>query len=382
MSDDAPPTPLPPGPPRFGEEDWSEAALSARRAWVGHDMPHVAGRPVPPEQARGNIEGMVGYVQVPLGVAGPLLLRGDAPGAWKVPFATTEGALVASYQRGMKVTAEAGGIDVHVLAAGLVVYPTLGYRDVAAALAAARWVEANRAALVAAAEGTTRHGKVLRLEPTVLGRRLLLELEMSTGDAHGINMVTRAAGALCALVPGAGQVLLHGYDVEKRASGQRGRGRRVVADVCVPRELVERAWRTDAARLAELWQTYTLGFARMGTHTHAIQVANGLGAIYLATGQDVAYLSESGACTLCLEDRGGDLYASLDLPNLHAATVGGGTRKGTAVEAQRIIGAPDASTLACVIAGALLAGDLNLAASFLGGDFTGAHERLGRNRPL
>lgn len=381
MSYDAPPA-VPSAPPRFGEEDWGEAALAARREWVGVDTPHIAGRPTPPEAARGNIEGMIGHVQVPLGVAGPLVLRGDAAGAWRVPFATTEGTLVASYQRGMKVAAEAGGIDVHLLGAGLAVYPTLAFADVAAALAAARWVEAHRAELVAAAEGTTRHGRVLRLDPTVLGRRLLLELEMHTGDAHGINMVTRAAGALCALVPGAGQVLLHGFDVEKRASGQRGRGRRVVADLRVPKELVTRAWRTDAARLAELWQTYSLGFARMGTHTHAIQVANGLAAIYLATGQDVAYVTESAACTLCLEDRGGDLYASLDLPNLHAATVGGGTQKGTAAEAQRIVGAPDASTLACVIAGALLAGDLNLAGSFLGDDFTGAHERLGRNRPV
>lgn len=369
------------GPPRFPEGDWSEPALAARRAWTGRDLPLVAGAPLAPEAARGNVEGMIGYARVPLGIAGPLVLRGDAPGAWLVPFATTEGTMVASYQRGMKIAAEAGGIDVRVLRDGLVVWPTIAFPSVDAALTAARWVDANRAELVAAAEGTTRHGKVTSVGWELLGRRLLLRVEMTTGDAMGINMVTRAVGAMCALVPGRGQVLLHGYDVEKRAGAERGRGKWVVAELVVPAALVERHWRTTAAALAELWQTYSLAFGRMGTATHAIQVANGLAGIYLATGQDVAYVAESAACTLVIEDRGGDVHATLDLPNLHAATVGGGTRQGTAAECQALVGAPSARALACVMAGALLAGDVNLAASFLGDDFVGAHESLGRNRP-
>ena len=109
-------------------------------------------------------------------------------------------------------------------------------------------------------------------------------------------------------------------------------------------------------------------------------MANGLAGIYVATGQDAAYAAESCASTLSLECRDGDLYASLDLPSLHAATVGGGTRKGTAAECQALIGAHSARELACVMAGALLAGEVNLAASFLGDDFAAAHERLGRNR--
>lgn len=355
--------------------------VAERRAWAGHDLPHLGGVPVPTAHARGNIEGMIGYAQVPVGVAGPLVLHGDVAGEFLVPFATTEGTLVASYQRGMKVAAAAGGVHVRVLVEGLVVWPTIAYPGVDAALGAVRYVEAHRDTLIAAANATTGHGRVRSLTADVLGRRLLLRLEMYTGDAHGINMVTRAAGAVCALLPGRGQTLLHGYDVEKRGSFERGRGRRVVAELVVPGALVERSWRTTAAAIAELWQTYALSFARMGTATHAIQVANGLGAIYVATGQDVAYLAESIACTLCLEDRGGDLMATLDLPNLHAATVGGGTRKGTAAECWRILGVETAHDAACVIAGTLLVGDVNLAASFLGDDFVGAHERLGRNRP-
>lgn len=368
-------------PPRDPVSDHSADALERRRAWTGHALPHVAGAPVAPEAARGNVEGMIGYCQVPVGVAGPLRLTGDHPGEFLVPFATTEGTLVASYQRGMKVAHEAGGVDVRVLREGLVVWPTLAFDRVTDALIAARWIAGHHGELVAAANATTRHGAVTSLTTELLGRRLQLRLEMTTGDAHGINMVTRAAGAVCARIPGASQVLLHGYDVEKRASAERGRGRSVVAELVVPAELVARHWKGSAGRIAELWQTYALAFGRMGTATHAIQVANGLGAIYLATGQDIAYLAESAACTLSIEDRGGDLHTTLDLPNLHAATVGGGTQKGTAAECQALIGAPSATALACVIAGSLLVGDVNLAASFLGDDFVGAHERLGRNRP-
>lgn len=369
-------------PPRDPERDHEPELVEARRAWTGHPLPHVGGAPVPTSEARGNVEGMIGFVQVPVGIAAPLLLRGDHAGSHTVPFATTEGTLVASYQRGFKLCAAAGGIDVRILRDGLRVWPTLSFPSVAAAIDAGRWVDAHQAELRAAAEATTSHGRVTSLSWEILGHRLVLELGMDTGDAHGINMVTRAAGALVRLIPDKGQVLLHGYDAEKRASTRHWRGKWAVAECVLPRELVLAGLKVPAAAIAELWATYQLAYARMGTANHGIQIANGLAAIYLATGQDVAYVAESAVGTLSLEDRGGDLHATLDLPNLHAATVGGGTRKGTAAECQALLGVRSARQMAAVIAGALLAGDLNLAGSFLGDDFVGAHERLGRNRSL
>jgi hydroxymethylglutaryl-CoA reductase (NADPH) len=370
-----------PSPPRDPKNDHSAEILEARRRFTGKDLPHVAGLPCPPEEAQGSVEGMIGYAQVPLGIAAPLVLRGDFEGTYAVPFATTEGTMIASYQRGLRVTADAGGILVHVLRDGLGNWPTLSFPSVSDALAAARWVEENRALLVAAAEATTRTGRVTSLEWELLGRRLVLYVEMNTGDAHGINMLTRATDAVIAKIPNKGQSLVHGKDVEKRATTHRWRGKWVVAEVVIPAALVAERLRTTAAEMAELWATYQLGFARLGTHNHAIQVANGLSAMFIATGQDAAYVAESVTATLSLEDRAGDLYATLDMPNLHAATVGGGTQKGTARECQALIGAKSARELACVFAGALLAGDVNLAASFLGGGFVASHERLGRNRP-
>jgi hydroxymethylglutaryl-CoA reductase (NADPH) len=366
-------------PPRDRADDLSPGAIAARQSWVGVPVPQIAGSPVPADEARGNIEGYLGHAQVPLGVVGPVVLRGDFAGRYAVPMATCEGTMVASYQRGLKVCA--GGFDVRVLRDGLAVWPILSFASVDEALAAGRYVDAHRPELCAAAEGTTSHGKVTELAWELLGRRLMLRLEMTTGAAHGINMVTRAAGALVARIPGASMTLLHGHDVEKRASLRRWRGKWVVAETVVPREVVASQLKTSAAALAELWATYQLAYARMGTANHAIQIANGLAGIYIATGQDAAYTAESAVGTLSLEDRGGDLYASLDLPNLHAATIGGGTQKGTAREGQAIVGARSARELACVMAATLLAGEINLAASFLGDDFVAAHERLGRNRP-
>ena len=373
-----------PSPPRSAVADYAPEALAARRATTGLELPHLAGAPVDPESARGNVEGMIGYAQVPVGIAGPLLIGGDFAGDYLVPFATTEGTMVASYQRGMKVIAESGGARVRVLREGYALFPLLGYADTDAALAAGAFVDRARGELMAVAEATTRHGKVTELGWELLGRRLMLTLRMDTGDALGANLVNRAAQAVVARIAAEGghpRVALHGYDPEKRASTRHWRGRWVVAEVRVPASVVHSRLRTSAAALARLWADYQLAYARMATANHALQVANGLAAIYVATGQDAAYTAESCASTLSLEDDEGALVATLDLPSLHVATVGGGTQKGTAAECQRLLGAASARELACVMGAALLAGDLNLAASFLGDDFAAAHERLGRNRP-
>ncbi len=377
--------PRPPSPPRDPQEDWSAAAVERRREFLearrpAWSSPFLAGTAVPPHTSRGNIEGLVGFAQVPVGVACPLVLRGDVAGEFAVPFATTEGTMVASYQRGFGLCAEAGGITARVLRDGYALFPLLAFDGVDQALAAGRFVDGERDKLIAIAEATTSHGRVTELSWELLGRRLLLTVRMTTGNALGANMVNRAVSAVVAAIPGVSRVALHGYDPEKRASTRHWRGKWVVAECAIPRELVEARLRTTPEALAELWTDYHLAYARMGTANHALQVANGLAGIYVATGQDVAYVAESCTSTLSLECRGGDLYASLDLPSLHAATVGGGTQKGTAAECQALIGVKSARDLACVIAGALLAGDINLAASFLGDDFAAAHERLGRNR--
>jgi len=378
------------------EDDHAEAAVRARRELcervAGRPLEHLAGRPVPAEEARGKVENLVGFAQVPLGIAGPLRVdTGAGPREVYVPMATTEGAMVASYSRGMKVLGAAGGARARVVAEGLSQHPMLVYADAAAAACARARVAGMRAELERATAATTRHGRLAGVEPELLGRRLVLRLVFTTGDAIGINMAARAAEACSELVAratGAEQRYVHGEDVEKRANAralQGGRGRSVVCDVVVPRAVLAAELRVAPEDLAAIHASYQLGFARLGTHNGLVQAANGLAAVFLACGQDVAYVTECATGFLELAPTpAGDLYASAHLPSLLVGTVGGGSGQGTAAECLDLLGvrgAGGANVFAEILGATVLAGDLSLLASFCTHEFVAAHERLGRNRP-
>jgi len=382
--------------PRDRADDHSPAAVATRHALcervAGRALPHLAGEPVPPASARGKIENLSGFVQVPLGIAGPLVLdthRGVRE--FLVPMATTEGAMVASYGRGMKLLSAAGTARARVLGHGLSQHPMLVYADAAAATRAAELVPGLRAELERLTASITRHGKLVAVEPEQVGRRLVLRLVFATGDALGINMAAHAAELLSARVAeasGACERYVHGEDVEKRTSARAlagGRGRNTLCEARIPRALLFEHLRVTPAALAAIQASYRLGFARLGTHNWLVQAANGLAAVYLACGQDVAYVGESAQGFLELEvDAAGDLLASAHLPALLVGTVGGGTAQGTAAECLDLLGVRTdggADLLAEVLAATVLAGDLSLMASFCTHEFVAAHERLGRNRP-
>ncbi|MEY2806875.1 MAG: hypothetical protein RIR65_1292, partial [Planctomycetota bacterium] len=184
--------------PRDARDDHSREAVAERQAYwtrAGGAAPrHVAGAPVDPGAARGKIENLVGWAQVPLGLAGPLRLRG-AEGDYEVcvPLATTEGALVASVSRGMRLCAAGGGARARVLASRLTQSPMLVYADAESAWRAAQLVPARFAAWRDMVAGTTRHGALLDARAELSGRRLVLVLGFATGDALGVNMAARAA---------------------------------------------------------------------------------------------------------------------------------------------------------------------------------------------
>ena len=319
-------------------------------------------------------------------------MRGEA-GSYQVyvPMAATEGALVASYARGMKLLAAGGAAQARVTSEGLTQCPMLVYEraeeaEAAAPIARTAWPE-----LVELVAGTTRHGALVGLEARPVGRRLVLELCFTTGEALGINMAARAT-ELCAAElarrTGARTHYVHGEDVEKRGNQralERGRGRSARAEVLVPRAELQRIARTTPEELASIQRSYALGFARLGTRNGLVQSANGLAAVLLACGQDVAYVAESAVGHLELQPTpAGDLYACAVLPALFVGTVGGGSGQGTAAECLALLGCNgpgSARRLAEILAATILAGDLSLLASFCTHEFVEAHERLGRNRP-
>ncbi len=382
--------------PRDPEDDHQPAALAARRELceraAGQALPHLAGQPVGLEDARGKIENMIGFVQVPLGIAGPLLAdTSEGQIEVYVPMATTEGAMVASYSRGMRLLREAGGARARVVREGLSQHPVLVYETVERALAAERVARESHAELAALTAKITRHGALARVEPQVIGRRLLLRLVFTTGDAIGINMAAQAAD-LCSKAiaerTGAEERYVHGQDVEKRANARalvEGRGRSVVAEARIERALLQTHLRVTPEALVAIQKTYQVGYAQLGTVNWTIQSANGLAAVLLACGQDVAYLVECATGFLDVEcTADGALHAAVTLPSLLVGTVGGGSGQGTARECLAILGCEGsgkARRFAEILAATVLAGDLSLLAAFCTHEFVAAHERLGRNRP-
>jgi hydroxymethylglutaryl-CoA reductase (NADPH) len=329
---------------------------------------------------------------VPLGLAGPLVVdTGAGRREVYVPMATNEGALVASYSRGMRLLNEGGGARARVTGEGLTQCPMLVYEDAARAIEAKGVAERSRADFARIVEGVTSHGKLLRASAAVAGNRLVLELVFATGDAIGINMAARAADLISAELArrtGARGRYVHGQDVEKRANSRalsEGRGRGVVADATVPRKALAELARVTPEQLVEIQASYSVGFARLGTHNWLVQAANGLAAVMIACGQDVAYRTECATGHLVFQVVArGDLYASATLPSLLVGTVGGGSGKGTAAECLAVLGClgpGHANTFAEILAATVLAGDLSLMASFCAHEFVAAHEKLGRNRP-
>ena len=382
--------------PRQRDDDYGAEAVQARHALcertAGSALPHVGGERVPASAVQGNVENVIGFAQVPIGIAGPL--RVDTSAGMRevyVPMATTEGAMVASYSRGMKVIREAGGARARVIREALSQHPVLLYADAAAANAAAHAIEAERAELERLTGSITNHGRLVGVKPEPVGRRLVLCLDFTTGDAIGINMAAHAA-ELCsrhvAERTGAVGRYVHGEDVEKRANARafvEGRGRSVVCDVEIPADVLAKVFRVTPADMVDVQRTYAVGFARLGTQNHLIQVANGLAGVFIACGQDAAYLTESATGLLDFEvTPSGGLHASAYLPSLLVGTVGGGSGQGTAAECLELLGVRGdggANTFAEILAATTLAGDLSLLASFCTHEFVEAHERLGRNRP-
>lgn len=387
--------PLPPIP-RDSVDDYTPAAAGTRLAlWksAGAPLPaHIAGAPVPHAQARGKIENLVGFAQVPLGIAGPLTCD-TSKGIRHVyiPLATTEGAMVASYSRGMKLVAAGGGARARVLREGLTQNPVLVYADNRAAEAAAHKAAKSLARWQKLVARQTRHGALVKIEPRTIGRRLVLQLWFTTGDAIGINMAARAADTLSADLAQRTAALerhVHGQDVEKRANARalvEGRGRSVVAEAVIPRSALAELGRTTPEAMVAILETYRVGYAELGTQNWLIQAANGLAGLFLACGQDLAYVVEcaTGQLDFAITDDG-DLYASVHMPSMLVGTVGGGSGQGTAWECLQLLGCAGeggANTLAELAAATVLSGEVSLMAAFTAGEFVAAHERLGRNRP-
>ncbi len=385
--------------PRFTERGgYATDDVAARRRWIeertGQDLAQVGAFGFAAEAMRGNVENPVGAAQVPLGVAGPLLVRGEhAAGTFFVPMATTEGALVRSYERGALALTRAGGASVRLYVDENRLTPLFVFDGVAEAADFARILPAVFDDLRAQAEATTRHGRLLRVEPVPMGRRVMVHFCFSTGDAGGMNMVAKATDRACRWLVEEGLAprffLFSALDSEKHASASLflgGKGKKVVAGARVPAAIVRSYLGTTPACMLDLWKSNVLGQFQAGSTTCNAHYANGLAALFIACGQDVANVANAAVGVTQIEvGDDGDLHATVTLPSLTVATVGGGTSLGTARECLGMldcVGDGKAGKLAEIAAAFLLAGEISLIAAISAGELAGAHDAYGRNRPV
>jgi len=376
---------------------WSEPARLARLAMLrertGSTLAHLAQPLEDPEQLRGQIENFVGVVRVPMGIAGPLAVRGtEARGDFQVPLATTEGTLVLAVTRGALAITAAGGAVVHATPPQLTRAPLFGFRSLVHAREAARFVADHLPTIRATAESTTTHGRLLGVSPVVAGRRLVLEFVYDTGDAAGQNMVTFATEAACRWLREHAPFDRAEYyaaesnaSLDKKSAGLapgRARGRRVSAEVLIPPDRVTAVLHTTPDAMARVAREGVYASVLSGAVGAQAQFANVLAALLVATGQDVATVVESGTGLTIMEVApDGGLYASVTLPGLVVATVGGGTRLDTQRECLAILGCAGpgyAGKLAEIAGAAVLAGELGLVASLAADRFGAAHAAFGR----
>ncbi len=369
-----------------------EKSLNVKLEHIGHysiDFNDVIGH---------NCENTIGVIQIPVGIVGPLLIHGDyAKGYFYIPLATTEGALIASVNRGAKIVTECGGARCKVLRDGMTRAPLFKLSSVIDAYEFTRWVNEHFKEIKREAEATSRFAKLLRIEPYVIGNNVWLRFVFTTGDAMGMNMVTIAVDKAISYILNnyskARLVTISGNLCIDKKPGivnvLQGRGKTVISEVSIPRKYLNEKFNLEPEHVVEInVRKNLLGSSLAGSVSHNAHFANIIAAIFIATGQDVAQVVESSIGFTWSEVVNDHLYFSITLPSLEIGTIGGGTRLPCQKEALSILGVAgsgdppgtNALKFAEIIAATVLAGELNLLIALARNELARAHEKYGRGK--
>lgn len=364
---------------------------------------HIAHFSFDPERAgAAHCENLIGGTQIPLGVVGPLTVRGefvDEDECLWVPLATTEGALLASVNRGCRTVTEAGGSEVVVEDVGITRAPVFKVRNRAEARRLIDWVEANYERIKRTAEATSRHLTLVEIRPHVVGNSVFLRFRFKSDDAMGMNMATIACDEAVreVITPegGAECVALSGnFCVDKKPSMLNyleGRGKRIHAAAEIPAAVLDECLKTNSEAMLDVQMRKNfVGSIASGSLAWNAHFANVLAAFFLATGQDPAQVAEAAMGVTTMEPAGDGIRIMVDLPDVPLGAVGGGTALATQTECLSLLGVtPDparpgaaAMRLAEILGAVVLCGELSLLAALTTSDLAGAHRRLARRAPL
>jgi len=383
--------------PRDRDNDYSREMASQRAAFVtamtGTALDTVSSYTIDPAVTHGNIENFTGTVQVPLGIAGPLKMVGEhAQGEFYIPMATTEGTLLASYSRGMRVISECGGVRATVVKHSMQRAPVFLFDNALEAREFGKWLDENLDSIRGVVKTSSHTGRLTEIEQYIVGNMLYTRFCYTTGDAAGQNMTGKATLFACEWIranhPLKPRYILSGnIDTDKKHSMMnmiQTRGKRVIAEFVLKRDVAKELLRIDTEWLYRYRQIASVGTMLAGSAYSGAHSANGIAAMFIATGQDAANVAESHAGLNYGEllDNG-DFYWSVTLPSLICATYGGGTAlpsQRECLEMMDCYGTGKADKLAEIIAAVVLAGDVSLSSAILAHEWVSSHERMGRNR--
>jgi len=375
--------------PHDTKRNYDEDFVEKRRKWLSKrtnvKFSHISHYSFKPKEIKGNVENFVGTAQVPLGIMGPLAIKGRfAKGVFYVPLATTEGALLNTYMRGAIAATKAGGVKVSIYKDENHVSPVFLFNSLKESEKFIIWVTNNFTLLKNKVKKVTGHGKLLSVVPYILGRQVTLRFSYYTQDAMGANMIGIVTDEICRFI--SEHVKLKRYllrsnlSSEKKASGVNlliGYGKEVSAEVVIPKNVVSMYLNSSPEDIHTAWHSWTLGCVHANMVGGNAHFANGLAAIFIACGQDVAHVTNASVGITVLDTTdSGDLYVAVKLPNILVGTVGGGTALGTQRECLEMLGCygqGESSKFAEIIAATLLAGEIGICAGITSEYFLKPH---------
>src|SRR5215210_2622040 len=383
--------------PHDKDNDYSPEIIRQRQKFVeeytGIQLQHIDKFSFDPAVTKGNIENFTGVAQVPIGFAGPLRVNGEhAQGEFIVPLATAEGTLVASYNRGMKVLNLSGGVTCTVVGDSMQRAPVFVFDNARDGREFVTWVDENLDTIRDQAEATSSVAKLVYIDRYLSNKLVFLRFNYTTGDAAGQNMVGRATFAACSWILESYPKISHFYlesnfATDKKSSQinvMRTRGKRVTAECVIPRDVLIQHMRVDPETVHYHAGIANVGAFISGANNNGCHSPNGITAMFIATGQDVANVAESSAGIVYTEvTPEKDLYISITIPSLIVATHGGGTGLATQRECLELLGCVGKGKVkkfAEIVAGVVLAGEISLAAAISSLDWVSSHEQYGRNR--
>ncbi len=364
---------------------------------ISAELPHIATYSPELEIASTkNCENMIGAVQIPLGIAGPLKISNFNSQItnkdYYLPLATTEGALVASISRGCKAISESGGAVVSTYHVGMSRGPVFYTGSIRQGDKLHRFIKIEESRIAEVAESTSAHLKLKKITTKSLSNYTYVRFSYTTGDAMGMNMATIATQAAVAFIEKETGIpclsVAGNFDTDKKPAwinAISARGTKAWAEVVLQRRVLKEILKTTPEKFFDVWLgKVMLGSVAAGSMGFNAHLANVIAAIFLATGQDPAHVVEGSlGITTAKVLENGDLYVGVYLPALLVGTVGGGTNLPTQKEALQILGIRgegNVEEFAQIVVAACLAGEISLLASLSEGSLAESHRRLGRGK--